>query len=219
MTLDAVAAPPPPPERVPEAFDIVRPNGAVAVDPESTPAPVVLHQPPPAPLKAKVWVRIPRSFYQLAIQRQWPDRAPAVEEVRALEETTERLVRSAVANTIPADLLGQVTIDRIQDDLSNPRAMAFPPVPEPRRAWVEPAAYGGLVAVALGAIALTLRLATRRPAGRPEPASAWRPGFVADGPSGPVPGPSERVRELIRTGPDAAAGVLQRWIGQGGTPG
>ena len=57
-----------------------------------------------------------------------------------------------------------------------------------------------------------------RPAGRSaRPSrSAWRPGFVADGPAGPVPGPSERVRELIRLNPEAAAGVLQRWIGQGG---
>ena len=28
--------------------------------------------------------------------------------------------------------------------------------------------------------------------------------------------PSERVRELVRFNPEAAAGVLQRWIGQGG---
>ena len=34
----------------------------------------------------------------------------------------------------------------------------------------------------------------------------------------PEPGhaPSERVRELVRFNPEAAAGVLQRWIGQGG---
>ena len=30
------------------------------------------------------------------------------------------------------------------------------------------------------------------------------------------PGPSERVRELVRRNPEAAASVLQRWTGQGG---
>ena len=37
--------------------------------------------------------------------------------------------------------------------------------------------------------------------------------------AGAGPGPSERVRELIRLNPEAAAGVLQRWIGQGGALG
>jgi len=221
VLLETVAVPPPAPEPMPAAaVEVVRPNGPVAADPDPPPAPAV-PPPAPSPIKARVWVRIPRSFYQLAIQHQWPGRAPAPEEVKALEETTERLARSAVANTIPGEILGQVTIDRVQDDLSNPRAFPIPPAPESRRAWAEPAAYGGLAGVAaLGLAAMTFRLAGRRPSTRPAPAaSAWRPGFVADGPSGPVPGPSERVRELIRTGPDAAAGVLQRWIGQGGTPG
>jgi len=221
VLLETVVVSPPPPEPVPAAaIEAVRPNGPVSAEPDLPPAPAVLAA-PSSPIKARVWVRIPRSFYQLAIQHQWPNRNPGAEEIRALEETTERLARSAVANTIPGEILGQVTIDRVQDDLSNPRAFPPPPAPASRRIWAEPAALGGLVGVAsLGLVATAFRLAARRPAARPAPAaSAWRPGFVADGPGGPVPGPSERVRELIRTGPDAAAGVLQRWIGQGGTPG
>ena len=34
--------------------------------------------------------------------------------------------------------------------------------------------------------------------------------------AGAGPGPSERVRELIRLNPEAAASVLHRWTGQGG---
>ena len=32
------------------------------------------------------------------------------------------------------------------------------------------------------------------------------------------PGPSERVRELVRRNPETAASVLQRWATQGGRP-
>jgi hypothetical protein len=37
--------------------------------------------------------------------------------------------------------------------------------------------------------------------------------------AGAGPGPSEKVRELIRLNPEAAASVLHRWTGQGGTVG
>jgi flagellar biosynthesis/type III secretory pathway M-ring protein FliF/YscJ len=57
-------------------------------------------------------------------------------------------------------------------------------------------------------------MAARRPAARPSRTTV-RSGVVVDAPSGPVPGPSERVRDLVRRDPEAAAGVLQRWIGQG----
>jgi flagellar M-ring protein FliF len=53
----------------------------------------------------------------------------------------------------------------------------------------------------------------RRPARLPEPIHKTRR-YHAD--SASDPGPSERVRELIRRNPEAAASVLQRWTGQGG---
>ena len=56
-------------------------------------------------------------------------------------------------------------------------------------------------------------IASRRPSARPSRTSV-RSGLVVDAPSGPVPGPSERVRDLVRRDPEAAAGVLQRWIGK-----
>jgi flagellar biosynthesis/type III secretory pathway M-ring protein FliF/YscJ len=40
--------------------------------------------------------------------------------------------------------------------------------------------------------------------------------LAVDAASETTPGASERVRELIRHNPEAAASVLNRWIGQGG---
>jgi flagellar M-ring protein FliF len=53
----------------------------------------------------------------------------------------------------------------------------------------------------------------RRPARSPEPAVHARR-YRVD--SGDEPNSSERVRELVRRDPEAAASVLQRWTMQGG---
>jgi flagellar M-ring protein FliF len=53
----------------------------------------------------------------------------------------------------------------------------------------------------------------RRPARLPEPSDRSRRYHVG---SALEPSPSERVRELIQRNPEAAASVLQRWVGQGG---
>ncbi len=58
-------------------------------------------------------------------------------------------------------------------------------------------------------------LASRRPEVRPAPASD-RGLYARDEASEPGQSASERVRELIRLNPEAAASVLHRWIGQGG---
>ncbi len=215
VLLEAVALPAPPPEPVPApAEELVGVNRPVEVGPEPAPPPVVV-APPPSPIMARVWVRVPRSFYLLDAQNRWPGRQATPEEFGAMKETTEGVIRHAVGSHIRRELLGGVTIDTIQDDLSASRTLLLPAASDGRRPWPWPAAYGAIAAAAvLATVGALVRLATRRPAARPAP-SAWRPGFVADGPNGPVPGPSERVRELIRTSPAAAAGVLQRWIGQG----
>jgi hypothetical protein len=57
-------------------------------------------------------------------------------------------------------------------------------------------------------------LAGRRPAGR-RPAPTLPGHYRSDAASEPGSGPAERVRELIRLNPEAAASVLHRWIGRG----
>ena len=110
-------------------------------------------------------------------------------------------------------------VDTVQDDLASARPLLLPPArsragPGPGRPL-----GGGLG----GGPALAGR--GPGPAGDP-PAlgagpsrSAWRPGFVADGPSGPGPRPLGAGPRPDPLNPEAAAGVLQRWIGQGGAPG
>ena len=215
VLVETAPAPPPAPEAPPEpAREAVRPNGPLEVDPEPVPA---SHAPPtpPSRTKANVWVRVPRSFYLMEFQSRSPNRQPTQEDLEPMRITTEKLVHDAVEIHIPKDELGVVKVGIIQDDLASSRPLLLPSVSETHRPWPLLALSGAVGVASLAAVAALVRLATRRPSARPSP-SAWRPGFVDDGPSGPSPGPSERVRELIRLNPEAAAGVLQRWIGQGG---
>ena len=214
VLLEAVPEPPPPPEVPPPAAqELALPNGKAVVEPDP---PLVAPAPPahPARIKANVWVRVPRSFYLLEFQSRSPNRQPTPDDLEPMRLTTERLIRDAVESHIPKDDLGVVKIGVFQDDLASSRPLLLPEVPEARRPWTWVALSGSVIAAGVLGVSL-VRLATRRPSARPS-RSPWRPGFVADGPSGPVPGPSERVREFIRLNPEAAAGVLQRWIGQGG---
>jgi flagellar biosynthesis/type III secretory pathway M-ring protein FliF/YscJ len=214
VLLEAVPAPPP---EVPlaVAVELVRPNGQVdlvdAVSAAAVPAPTehTTH------VKANVLVRVPRSFYLLDFQSRSSGRQPTQEDLEPMRLTTEKVIKDAVEIHIPKEELGVVKVAVIQDDLASARPVILTSSPEAARPWAWVALSGAVSAAGMLAVAGLVRLATRRPSGRPSRAS-WRPGLVADGPSGPEPVPSERVRELIRLNPEAAAGVLQRWIGQGG---
>ncbi len=215
VLLETVPIPPPPVPAPGPTEELVVPNGKVDIGPDppvEAPAPAVQ----PTRTKANVWVRVPRSFYFLdfAATRS-PNRLPSQEDLEQMKGTTEKLIRDAVGIHIPKDELGVVTIGVIQDDLASPRQLKIPLVDESHRPWTWAVLSGVVVLTGVGAVGAMVRLATRRQPSRPS-LSSWRPGYVDDGPSGPLPGPSERVRELIRLNPEAAAGVLQRWIGQGG---
>jgi hypothetical protein len=215
VQLEVVPAPPPPLEPPPAvAVDVVRPNGQVdLVDPAPPVASIV-----PAHItrtKANVWVRVPRSFYLLDFQSRIPGRQPTQEDLELMRLTTEKVIHDAIEFAIPKEELGVVKVAVIQDDLTSTRPLLLPSTPEGVRPWTWIILSGGISAASMLAVAGLVRLATRRPSSRPS-RSSLRPGFVADDPSDRLPGPSERVRELIRLNPEAAAGVLQRWIGQGG---
>jgi flagellar biosynthesis/type III secretory pathway M-ring protein FliF/YscJ len=218
VLLETVEPPPPPPPPEQPPLEETRLNQPLAVaDPEPRPS---SSTPPPTSTpktRARVLVQIPLSYYVLAFQERTPGRQPSPDDLRPMRETTERLARNAVANTIPQNELGPVTIDMIPDDLSSPRPLVLPPASEPLMSWrwLAIAASAG-VGVAVFLVTALVRIATRRPASARAARPPRRAGFIADGPTGAVPGPSERVRELIRLNPEAAAGVLQRWIGQGG---
>ena len=131
-------------------------------------------------------------------------------------------IKERVARALPKGELGDVAIERVDEPLhvhiSTPIAATEPVA----RTWTKPewlpyAVAGGalgLVALAAGGGLLVGR--RRRPAPRSAEPAGVRTRFDREDARTARPAPSERVRELVRRDPEAAAGVLQRWIGQGG---
>lgn len=206
-------------------------NQPIDLNPEAAPAlppaPIVTTAPAPAPSLApafdlsgpprvRVLVEVPRSYYL----RTFPGREPSQDDIHPFIERTKVNIEKAVRHVVPADHLDEVEIITISDEPSL-REPAAPPGANGSRgefAWWAPAG------VAVGALAAVLIVALRLVAGRRPPpatrAGSGRSRYKIDEASdaGQGPGPSERVRELIRLSPEAAASVLNRWT-QGGTNG
>lgn len=193
-----IAPPPPPPsELASPPAPVASADGAAA--------------PTPPPSQALVWVKVPRSYYLSSV----PGHATSLDELHPLMTRVETLVQTAVRHVVPAGELGEVTVSTIPDDP--------PPAPPPlartdtrseAALWV----LGGLgVGAGGGLVVVLFHLAARRPAYRLAARSDRGRYKIDEAPfegSGPGPGPSERVRELIRLNPEAAASVLHRWTGQ-----
>ena len=165
------------------------------------------------PGKVNVLVQVPLSFYR----HHPPDdarREPTDEERKVIVERTEARIKTIVAHVVPKGELGGVDVVRIDPPAGAPAEV--PVYAEPHRfepGWVL-AAVGGALTVLAGVVVLGGMLAGRRPSARPDRRRAAA--RVREEAPGPRPAPSERVRELVRRDPVAAAGVLQRWIGQRG---
>jgi len=162
--------------------------------------------------KAMVLVEVPIRFY-LDRYRARTGHEAAPEDLQPYVDKTEEVIRLSVANAIPAGELGPLKIVRI--DVAGP-ARPAPANPaaasELRRAsvfWIGAAGAGATATLGLLAVAGRW-LANRRPSPGPSRPHRRSP-YSFD-----APGPSERVRELVRRDPEAAAGVLQRWVGGGG---
>jgi flagellar biosynthesis/type III secretory pathway M-ring protein FliF/YscJ len=165
--------------------------------------------------RARVLVTVPRSFYLARM----PNRDPSLEDLQAFVTRTETNIKMAVAIVIPPGRLGEVNVTTIADDLP-PTSPPPPANIDTRRSlswWILAGIAGGATAAAL---ALTFRLlAVRRPDVGTAPKQRERDDrgrYKIDEAAAVGPAPSERVRELIRQNPEAAASVLHRWTGQGG---
>jgi flagellar M-ring protein FliF len=172
---------------------------------------------PAAPPKARVWVKVPRSYYLRAM----PRRDPSLEDLQPLVERTRLVIETAVKHVVPPDQFEEVVISTIPDELPAQEVAGGPASTDARRAlaWWAPAGIGGGLTAVVLAVGFGV-LASRRPA--PHPSARPREDrarYKIDEASDPGPGPSERVRELIRLNPEAAASVLHRSTGQGGTIG
>jgi hypothetical protein len=234
----APVAAPTPPARAPETpGSSVGVNTPLELEPESPPDPGPTSIPAPASAPsqvvaaaslpepsgsktevARVWVRVPKSYY---LTRAGLNRHPSPDRFQPFVDQTESLIRAAVAHVVPPELSPpgeppDLTIDIIPDDppASVPlRSQVAGDARRPLSWWIPAGAAGGCLMVVLSALGVRV-LAWRRPSGRR--VAATRPGhYRSDAAAEPGHGPAERVRELIRLNPEAAASVLHRWIGQG----
>jgi hypothetical protein len=160
-----------------------------------------------------VLIGVPRSFYLNADIRA-DNREPNQTELRAMAERTENEIRMAVGLIVPTSELWKVNIFTFPDEASSSRPAIVPLPVDPRRRVLDWGIVGTVVAAIsiLAAVGSWIKV-TRRPLIVADSATSTRRYHVD---SASEPGPSERVRELVRRNPEAAASVLQRWTGQGG---
>lgn len=203
----------------PQVPPVVAANAPLDLDPgpaaaaaPSRPEPVEA----PSLGKVNVLVRVPIGFYRSQFRGNGGGREPSADDLKPYVLKTEAMIRSALAHVVSEADFGDLTIHRVEiPGLDVPEVVSTQP--ETRRNpmwWIVAAGSGSAVAVALAFVG-GLRVAARRPLPRPAQ-TIRRERFDRGEPAPGGPGPSERVRDLVRRDPQAAAGVLQRWIGQGG---
>lgn len=239
VSLEAEASMPPPVEPAPAAGPSP-PSSAPAVsinqpfEDEAEPAregPVVaapapaLEEPatalaPERPAgRARILVQVPNTYYTgLAAATEV---APSLEKLHAIVRDTETSIRRSVELAIPDAERGEVLIGRIFVPGPARAANLTPATTSPwsRSKWA--AAGTGAVMAGLALAATVFALAAGQRQRRREARRQRRRVRTPTGRSlhidlADVPAPTDRVRELVRLDPAAAAGVLQRWIGGGG---
>ncbi len=200
------------------------PEPATVAEPATAPA-VVLNGPaevaevapaPPSPPPAESWgkamilVQVPISHY-LRAYRTLHRREATRDELMPFAAKVDQTIRKAIDFAVPPSEVADVpTIVRIDDAGTAP-----PPTPL-RRGNTSPTRAGGSRPGwprrwPRCRRDLPRMLTARRP--KVPSAAVPRAHFEVNDDSGP----SGRVRDLIRRDPAAAAGVLHRWIGQGGS--
>ncbi len=179
------------------------------VEPQTPKAVPVRPEPPPI---GHVTVTVPRSYYYSLMVPHPDHREPSADELREAAQRVRDLVERMVRSMIPAEW--SLLVETIPDELPTTRTLALSTGSEARRL----AADWGVIGASAAAIAMVLALgswiqAARRPVASLPATSGRR--YRED--AADEPGPSERVRELVRRDPEVAAGVLQRWATQGGS--
>jgi hypothetical protein len=178
----------------------------------ATPA-IDAHLSEPSSEGGRVLINVPRSFYYNAlVNRAYRDEL-SPEEFQAIAARTENHVKKTVELIVPQSGAWRIDVDTIPDELSLTRRAVLPYSAESRRKvldWGIVGAAGAAISIlaAVGAWVHIARCSVRAPESE---TTIVR--YRSDVPS--ESGPSERVRELVRRDPQAAASVLQRWTAQG----
>lgn len=210
----------PTPSSPPATVEVeVVPNGPMSLDPEpesTVPAsPPLLAEPPPT--RANVLIKVPASYYLARHDAFLNAREPKQDVLDRFVAFTEDYVHTIVAHVIPEASLGRVQIlmQPLPNEPDKPRSIARDTRQEAALWWVPAAVLAGVAGLALMA-ATGGWLSGRRPALRASSAMAGtsRP-HLPPMQDDDAPGPADRVRELVRSDPSAAAAVLRRWVEQG----
>jgi hypothetical protein len=176
------------------------------IGPAEPPPPRPSPATPPSGTRVAVWVRVPRSYYHRLARELQPDEAPTVEVLQRLAARAGEQVRQVVSALLDPGELADVRVDRFEDlAVAPPAPSGEPDLRRTLLAWLPSALGAGFALAALGLIA------ARRPSARV--ARTPRRDVFEAGDHG---GPGHRARTIIRRDPAAAAGVLHRWIAQGG---
>jgi hypothetical protein len=166
------------------------------------------------PGRAYVLVQVPRSHYLKLFQAVHPAQSPTPEELAPFASRVRETIQTVVHAIIPSHELAALNIVRI-DDLQSAPPLAIEGLSPGKAAggWIPVLGGLGLALVVLAALGGGW-LAVHRPVLLGD--STARRARSATHDAATATGPGERVRELIRLDPAAAAGVLHRWIAQGG---
>ncbi len=193
-----------------------RTKGEQSDSPEPVPpAPVVAAPQASLALHGRIGIEVPLSFYR---RRSLPENSgeeePTRDELKRSIARIEAEIKETVRMMVPgAHDSWEIRVESFPDELPVARGPANAPVTESRRQILGWEVIGVAVTlIVAGSISFMLRYGRR-----PEIRTAAQTGtrrFHRETQGGPAP--SERVRELVRRNPQAAASVLQRWVGQGG---
>ena len=164
--------------------------------------------------RANVLVEVPAGFYNRRYRDFNGGREPRFEDLAPFVDYTREQIEVVVAHVIPKQAMGELRVLMLPlepEDAEEPAASG------PRRRW---SSYWWAPAVGLGGVAGLALLAAaggvlprRHAPGRPSRAIPAPHLTTLDVDE---PGAADRVRELVRRDPGAAAAVLRRWVGSGG---
>lgn len=160
--------------------------------------------------RLNILVNVPRHYYLKMYREGNPQGAPSGEDLKPYQSRLEATVKTTVGYVVSARELGKLVIETIPEPAQEePAVRAAVEASRDHSAALYAAAIAG--SLAIGFLTAWSFGARSRSPSRGSSSAPARAGSSPTEDSGP--GPLERVRDLVRLEPIAAAGVMQRWAG------